>query len=239
MIARAVSVGLVALVLSAGLAASGARAQSRGTLSLQGDQPGAEVFVDGEQVGTMPLDPLELDPGNHTIRVSRPGYTEYTDVFRVRPGRETALQVDLLAVSMVLHVVTTPPGAQVFVDGTFAGESPVDVDLRDGEHSIRLKSFGYHDSVQSVQASAGHDDTLETTLEALPPEEVAALSQPAEPSWYERPLTWVAVGGGALAVAALVIILVVATSSHPSQTDTWCMEVADGQCLRISFAGGM
>lgn len=43
------------------------------TLSVQSTPPGAAVEVDGEPVGTTPLS-IEVAPGPHVLRVSKPGY---------------------------------------------------------------------------------------------------------------------------------------------------------------------
>lgn len=233
---RARLLAVWASVLAVTLSAASADAQRRqrtGTLVLEGDHPGAEVFVDAEPVGTMPMEPLELPVGSHTIRVARPGYTEYTEVFRIRPRRETVLAVDLLAVSMALNVSTTPEGAQVFIDGRFAGETPAEIDLLEGEHSIRVTLAGYREAIRSVEAVAGETETLSVELEELPQEEVDALVGPQpEPEWYEEPLTWVIIGGSAVALAVGVLIIVALTADEPSRLDTFC-EGGDNSCVLV------
>lgn len=211
-----------------------AAAQQQGTLVLEGEHPGAEVYVDAEPVGTMPMEPLPLASGNHTIRVTRPGYTEYTGVFRIRPRQETSVSIEMMAISMALNVTTEPAGAQVFLDGNFAGESPLELELNEGEHSLRFKAFGFHEAIRTVNAVPGQDDTLEVTLEALPAEEVAALTQPRPPEWYEEPLTWVAIGGGAIALAAIIVIIAVVSADQPTQADQFCDLAQMGRCIRIT-----
>jgi len=223
---------LVALTLTAASADAQRRGRT-GTLVLAGDFPGAEVFIDAESVGRMPLEPLELEAGNHTIRVAQPGYTEYTEVFRIRPRQETALTVDMLPVSMALTVQTEPEGAQVFVDGRFAGEAPVEVDLLEGEHSIRITRAGYREAIRTVEAAPGQNETLEVTLEELPQEEVQALvGEQAETEWYEEPLTWVIIGGSAVALAVGVLLIVALTAEEPSQLDTFC-EGGEESCVLV------
>ncbi len=226
---------VVASVASVVLGGSGAEAQRprAGHLVLEGDQPGAEVYVDAELVGTMPMDPLELSVGEHTLRVTRPGYTELTEVFRIRPRRRTQISVDLLPVSMALSVVTDPEGAQVFVDGRFSGETPLELDLLEGEHSVRVTRAGYHEVVRTVQAAAGQNETLDLELEELPAEEVRAMAGvETELEWYEKPLTWILVGGGAVAVAAGILLVVALTSEDPSQADQFCSGGMH-DCLRV------
>lgn len=196
------------------------QAPGGGTLVIQSSQDGAEVFVDEQPVGTTPLEPLSLAPGSHTLRVRLPGYTEHTDVVRIDPGQRTEVPVDLLPLSQVLSVVTDPPGAHVYVDGTFMGETPVEFDMLEGQHSVRVVLRDYEEAIRQVEARAGSRDELAIELTPLPEDQrVGAVH---ETQWYEEPVTWIAVGGGAAAVAITIAIVVVATSSSASQVDEFC-----------------
>jgi hypothetical protein len=187
---------------------------TEGTLRFTGDYPGAEVLVDEASVGTMPLDPVTVPTGSHTIRIRRPGYSEYTDVVTVEGGAETEVWVDMLALSEVLEVETTPAGAHVFVDETFLGDTPTEVELIDGDRTIRLVLPGYEEVTRTVTAVAGTRETLHVDLEAIPEDDGE--------QWYESPITWGAVGGGVAAVVIVVVVVVVATSSSGSQLDQFC-----------------
>lgn len=198
------------------------RAEPRqGTLVVQGSQPGAEVLVDEQPVGQTPLEPLSLAPGSHTLRVRLPGYTEYTDVFRIEPGQATEVAVDLIALSQVLSVVTEPPGGHVYIDGNFMGEAPVEFDLLEGAHSLRITSRGYEETIREIEARAGSREELRIDLVALP--EGALDDTPHVTQWYEEPVTWIAVGGGAVAIAVTIaIVAVVVGGSSTSQLDQFC-----------------
>jgi hypothetical protein len=43
-----------------------------------------------------------------------------------------------VAKGAVLKIESSPAGAQVFVDGSFKGKSPLDLDLSIGKHEVRL-----------------------------------------------------------------------------------------------------
>ncbi|MDQ3035930.1 MAG: PEGA domain-containing protein [Myxococcota bacterium] len=198
-----------------------ARAETTGTLVVQGSQPGAEVFVDEQPVGTTPLEPLTLAPGSHTLRVRLPGYTEHTDVFRIEPGQATEVPIDLIALSELLSVVTEPPGAHVYVDGNFMGETPVEFDLLEGAHSLRVTSRGFEETIREIEARAGRREEISIDLVALPEGELG--DGPRVTQWYEEPVTWIAVGGGAVAIAIVIAVVAVVTSgSSTSQLDQFC-----------------
>jgi hypothetical protein len=204
-------------------------AATTGRLILFSPQQGARVYVDEQFVGELPVEPQVLAPGDHTLRVTRPGYTDFTQVVSIRAGEDTTVDVELLAVTAVLHLETNPSGAQVFVDDRFAGRTPGDFELDEGERSVRIRLSGYHDILRRIVARPGEREELSFTLERLPPDRDPALARTA--AWYESPWTWVAVGGGALAIATIVTIVVVATSSGPSQLDEFCAQ--PGGCILV------
>ncbi len=203
------------------------RGPARGTLVVTCPQAGAEVLVDEALVGTTPIDALELDAGSHTLRVRLPGYSEYTDVVTITRGDTAEVAVELFALSEVLHVVSDPPGARVFVDGNFMGETPVEVELLEGAHSLRLTLRGYHEIIRELAATAGAREEVSLTLEALPASALGEDGTPRQPEWYEEPVTWIAVGGGALAIAAIVVIVVIATSATGETVQGLCGQMCD------------
>jgi hypothetical protein len=210
---------------------AGAQAGAGGTIVITGAVDGAEVYVDGELVGQAPLEPIDAAPGSHTVRVTRAGYTEFTDVVRVRKGKATKFPVEMIAVSMVLSLRSEPEGAQVFVDENFAGEAPLELDLLEGIHKLKLSKFNYRDLEKQIDARAGVRETLSLTLELLPAAEQKSLEPEPQDSWYQKPTTWLLIGGAAAIVATTVVLLVVFTQSDPSKVDSFCARAED--CVRV------
>jgi hypothetical protein len=78
--------------------------------------------------------------------------------------------------------------------------------------------------VRTVTATAGRAETLELELEELPDDVIRAMvGPPPEPEWYEEPLTWVLIGGGAVAVALGVLLIVTLTADEPNRLDEFCV----------------
>lgn len=203
----------LALVLLVASAAAPAEAQRRrrgaeggeGTLVIQCPQADAEVLIDEEPAGFTPLDPLRLSPGSHTVRVRRPGYTELSEVVVIRTGQSVTLPADLIALSMVVTVRSQPEEARVFVGGAFRGTTPLELELVEGEHSIRVAHPGHREVIRSITAVAGQTSRLDLELEALP----ASDLEPRPIEWFEEPAVWLGVGGGVAAVAVVVALAVV------------------------------
>ena len=181
-----------------------------GQLVILTPQPlhGAEVLIDEEPAGYAPLDPLTLPPGSHTVRVRRAGYTDFSEVTEIEAGGTAEVFVDMVALSMVVTVRSVPDEARVFVDGTFRGNTPIEIELIEGEHSLRVTAPRYRETVTTLTAIAGQTALREFELEAIPESEL----QPRTLEWYEEPPVWIGVGGGVAAVAAVAVTLAVVLS---------------------------
>ncbi|MCA9539161.1 MAG: PEGA domain-containing protein [Myxococcales bacterium] len=115
-----------------------------------------------------------------------------------------------------LVVESTPPGAQVALDGRPFGPTPVEVEVESGAHQIALSMQGYAPVLHRVDAQ---DPTVRVLLELVPVVPVAAPPvtmvepvQPVEPRDDWR--FWAGVGtGGVAVVAAGVAVGLYATGS--------------------------
>jgi len=75
-----------------------------GTLTIKGNVPGAEVLLDGEVVGKLPLEqPIFVEPGWRSVEVRAPGYKTDAKVFELRAGavREWDVKLEPVPVAVV------------------------------------------------------------------------------------------------------------------------------------------
>jgi hypothetical protein len=177
---------------------------------------GADVYVDGEKRGTLPMDPLVLIPGEHTIKVVRPGFAPFIDVFKIDKKKSTTLDVELVPISGVLKVTANVEAANVFIDGKFVGAAPITVDMGVGPKAIQVSKGGFKDFFQNVSAVAGQELSMEVSLEELPmganPYKPAA---PPPPKWYEKWWVWTAGAAGVVVVVTAIVVPVVLSQQDP------------------------
>jgi hypothetical protein len=180
--------------------------QNPGALVLKCMVDGAEVFVDGNKVGTTPLAPMPFPAGDHTIKVTKLGFSPFIDVFNINKKKETKLNVEPVPIAGVVKVTVNVEQAHVFVDGKFIGEAPLTAEVGVGARAIQVSKGGYKDYFQNVDAVAGQETSMEVALEELPmglnPYKPAP---PPPPKLYEKWWVWTA-AAGALAVAVIVIV---------------------------------
>jgi hypothetical protein len=220
---------LVSLVLAVVMAtpAFGERRRRRGPrfgwIEVVSLTIGAEVFVDGEQVGVVPMaDRVRVPVGEHSVKVSKRGFTQHLEVVRVRPRRAATVEADLLALSGILQVSANVPGARVFVDGEYLGDAPVEREVSPGERVLRLAQPGYHEYERPVVVVAGEFQEVQAELIQLPteaPPPVTVFEAPRR--WYERWWVWTIVGAVVVATAVLVPVLLARESDYCQEVAGW------------------
>ncbi|MCU1279234.1 MAG: S-layer-like array protein, partial [bacterium] len=211
--ARLAFVAAAAVSLLAAGAASAQRALpaagKAGALEISSTTAGAEVSIDGERVGTIPLAaPLTtLTPGEHTIKVEKPGFAPYIDVFKIDRRKPTRVEVELVAVAGVVRIKTNVEAARVYVDGKFVGEAPLVSEIGVGARAVQVSKGGYKDFFQNISAVAGQEVNLDVLLEELPVGvNPYKPPPPPPPKWYEHWWVWTV---GAVGVGAVVTAIVV------------------------------
>jgi hypothetical protein len=67
--------------------------------------------------------------------------------------------------SAKLQLESTPPGADIEIDGSFVGNAPSDVQVTEGEHTVSVKKAGFKDWERKVKVSGGSSIRLSAELE--------------------------------------------------------------------------
>jgi PEGA domain len=64
-----------------------------------------------------------------------------------------------------LSLVSVPDGADIEVDGSFVGNTPSDVQILEGEHSVSVKKAGFKNWERKLKVTAGSSVRLTAELE--------------------------------------------------------------------------
>ncbi|MSP63700.1 MAG: PEGA domain-containing protein [Myxococcales bacterium] len=139
--------------------------------------PEAEVFVDGASVGKAPIEKNDLQVGKHFIVVRKEGYAEYRLEADLQAGRVFQVSAVLQATGS-LRAISSPPGADVFVDGTAMGKTPISLpDVATGEHVIEAKMKDFVDGKQTLRVVGGQPGVVSFDLVAIQHGPTAAESE--------------------------------------------------------------
>ncbi len=144
---------------------------------------GAKVYVNSSYKGMTPLS-LSLPPGMYTIKVSKQGYKNYETTLILSAGEHKAISVTLTPAFGHVTVTSTPSGASVYIDGKYAGTTPLEnYKLSTGEHTVKVEKEGYETYTTKVDVSPGGTATVSATLRPLPVK-LSITSKPSGASVY-------------------------------------------------------
>ena len=136
----------------------------------------AHLYVDEREIGVLPQEPVDENPGDHKVTVKRLGYAPFNATVKVKDTGVTELMAILEPLAAVVSFASDVVGVEVFVDGKSYGPVPVtDVVVAPGNHQIRGKKDGYDEQNQSMALKAGQDYTVRLNLRLR---SVAAADRP-------------------------------------------------------------
>jgi hypothetical protein len=144
-------------------------APAQATLVVDSRPTGAEVYVDGRLQGRTPLT-LSVNPGRHDLELRLPGYQVYKVTVNPRPGERVQVFAQLVPEPRqgTLSVVSTPSGAEVYIDGALRGRTPLTLSLPEGRYGVELRLAGYETYRATVQVRRGETTRLEVRLNPIP-----------------------------------------------------------------------
>ncbi len=111
-----------------------------GTLSVEAgnDQTsGADVYVNDENIGKVPIKEYKLQEGNYKLRIEKAGLVKLSKDFSIKENSDTKLTENLSNLVSVL-IVCDPVGADFSINGTPMGSTPKTVPIKLGTNTIEL-----------------------------------------------------------------------------------------------------
>ena len=122
------------------------------------DLSGARVQIDGVDVGLTPLIEIPVEPGEHQMTISLDRYLDFGQTIDIE-GRqvEQSYQASLEPAWAVVGLSTTPPGADVLLEGEVIGITPVNDEILQGRRDLTLKLAGHKAWQEDFDIIAGED----------------------------------------------------------------------------------
>ena len=131
---------------------------------------GAQFQVDGKSDPSWvtPFTVASLSPGKHIISVSKSGYSSEIRSVDVVAGGKSSLTLHLAPINALVVVSSTPPGAQVVLDGKPTGRvTPAQFAVEKGSHTVLLRKQGYLDETVTADLGAAQNFQYSPALRAL------------------------------------------------------------------------
>jgi len=141
-----------------------------GQLAIESTPQGAQVQVDGrtDPSYVTPFALTNLQPGPHSITVSKAGYSSDSRTVNVASGSRATTVVHLAQLMATLVVKSEPSGANIYVDGRDVGaKTPAQVSVDKGQHVVLVRMSGYIDETMNAQFALGQTFSFSPTLRSL------------------------------------------------------------------------
>ncbi len=104
------------------------------------DPVSALVTMDGKPIGKTPMRLSDVPLGPHQIEVRKDGYVPLERSFEAEPKANYEISVTLKPIVNSLRILSSPPGAEVVVNGEPRGKTPVLLDkLGSGTYDVTVK----------------------------------------------------------------------------------------------------
>ncbi len=104
--------------------------------------------------------------GRHVLELALAGYNPYREEFEVKAGVEHKVNVTLTPLPGSLAVHTDPPGARVFLNDQYRGDSPfAATGLPPGKYVVRAELRGYAPALSTNVLELGGELLVEFKLE--------------------------------------------------------------------------
>ena len=146
-----------------------------GVLAISSSPSGAKVYLDGKYIGVTPLTTPKLGEGTYRVTLKLEGYKDWSGEVAVPAQGEVA--AELLPWGRLV-VWSTPPGAQVYLDGRLEGETTAGglVLYLEGEHLLRVVRCGFRSWSEVVTLESG--EAQEVRAELQPIREISVETDP-------------------------------------------------------------
>ena len=145
-------------------------------LDINSQPMGAKILIDGEDFGTTPRVIKNILVGEHTLSLVKQGYAKLEKTFTLKEKEMLSLN-EKLESGKIITVTTDKEGDEIYVDGTFAGHSPLDVSMGYGQHTVKAirngksveKSFDVRENggESSLLLKFSRDQTITVTVNGV------------------------------------------------------------------------
>lgn len=161
-----------------------------GVLEIRVNEPGAQIFVDGDAIGESPLPaPLTIDNGQRKVKVQKAEFHDFEADIEVKNGTVARLDAKLVKISHEgkVSIRTSEPTSIIQIDDKTVGRGtwfgPVSV----GTHLMRVTANGFEPYTADFALTESAVRTFDVTLRA-----------------QKKPIPlWVWIGGGVVLASGL------------------------------------
>jgi len=130
--------------------------RTAGKLSVTSNPSGATIHLNETAIGVTPLDAVGVPAGNSRFKASLPLYTAFEQTIDIEGrGAHQSLALELEANFARIELTSNPSKAELLIDQTLRGQTPIALDLEAGVRRITFQKEGYASHTFDLEVEAG------------------------------------------------------------------------------------
>jgi hypothetical protein len=110
-----------------------------GTLEIETTPIDAIIKLNGENKGTTPITIRNLISGNYNLTIEKECYPTVSKSIQIETGKTQKIS-EILPTGLQVKINSSPTGAQLYIDNSFVGKTPLNTTLNFGKHKIKLEN---------------------------------------------------------------------------------------------------
>ena len=128
-----------------------------GSISVESEIP-ASLYLNGDLVGEQAAHIPFLLPGYYTLESVAPGYLTTVKGILLLPNEEKKVLLTMEKGEWLdLSVLTTPPGADIFLGSRWIGATPWEGEVPPEYNRVTIRKDGYHEAIRFLTPRGGAD----------------------------------------------------------------------------------
>ncbi|HYU47373.1 MAG TPA: PEGA domain-containing protein [Terriglobales bacterium] len=141
-----------------------------GQVQIDSAPQGAQIQIDGKSDPSWvtPFNLTGLSPGKHMVSAGKAGYSAEIRSVDVASGSESFVVIHLSPSNALMAVISTPPGAEIVVDGKNTGRmTPAQFAVEKGSHTVVVRKPGFLEETTTADLGPGQNFQFAPALRAL------------------------------------------------------------------------
>lgn len=158
-----------------------------GWIKLSSNPAGAEVVIDGNIVGSTPIQSLKLPSGEYLLVVRTEYYKEHHEMIMIHDGETLDRDIDMIADFGRLSVQGFPEGAKIYVDDEYRGKVPSIIEpVAVGPHKLTISSGKHYKPYEHEAFISLNDVTgIQVSLKELSGSLIVSTNPPGASIWID------------------------------------------------------
>ena len=140
-----------------------------GTVIIESNPPGANVFIDDVVMGFTPIELSEVEVGTRRLMLVKPGFEVLNKGVIVNEEIPINVSEVLIPQTGSLTILTEPSGAIVYLNEQAQGNTPLDIPgIKVGDVLVTVRLDNYEEITQRVTVEYRENNTKKFNLKPLP-----------------------------------------------------------------------